>query len=159
MGVTHYTGPVKAGNILNTSGTTLGQNVRNVGFVSMAQTQPITQTTSAGQTAGNFKTDVVLPANSHIIGIQLCVTTAFTGTVDIGTTAGGSELVATQAAPAIGITSSVPGTAGTADATRTARWDDIGTTDVRIWMKWNSGVGAGIGTIVVRYIQAQDTAG
>lgn len=157
MGVTHFTGPVKAGNILNTSGTTLGQNVKNVGFVTMAQALPVTQTTSTGQSTGVYKTDIVLPANSHILGIQLIVTTAWTTgttTVDIGTTAGGAELVSAGAAGTIGVIALSPGS----DATRTAKWDDIGTTDIRVWLKSNGGVGSGVGTLVVRYIQAQDTA-
>ena len=43
MGKTTFTGPIRAGNILDTSGTTLGQNVKNVGSVVMVQTVPITQ--------------------------------------------------------------------------------------------------------------------
>jgi hypothetical protein len=155
MGRTTFTGPIKAGNILNTSGTTIDKDVKNVGFVSMAQAVPITQTTSTGQSAGVFKTDIVLPANSHIIGIQLAVTTAWTTgttTVDIGTTAGGAELVSGGAAGTIGIIALSPGS----DATRTAKWDDI-VTGCRIWVKSNGGVGSGVGTIIVRYIQAQDT--
>jgi len=43
MGTTTFTGPIKAGDILNTSGTTLGDDVANVGFVVMAQSAPVTQ--------------------------------------------------------------------------------------------------------------------
>jgi hypothetical protein len=155
MGKTTFTGPVKAGNIPNTSGTTLGKDVKNVGFVTMAQAVPITQAASTGQSAGVYKTDIVLPANSHIIGIQLAVTTAWTGaasTVSIGTTSGGAELVSLGAGGTIGIIALSPGS----DATRTAKWDDVGTTDIRIWVN-STNTGSGIGTIVVRYIQAQDT--
>jgi hypothetical protein len=45
----------------------------------------------------------------------------------------------------------VPG----ADATRAGAWDDIGTTDKRIWVK-SANTGDGVGTITVRYIQAHD---
>ncbi len=159
MGKTTFTGPVRAGNILNTSGTTLGKDVKNVGSVVMAQQVPVTQAASAGQAAGVYKTDIVLPANSHIIGITLVVTTAWTGaaaTVNVGTTSGGAELAASTDASntgaAIGV---IPLTAG-ANATRVGKWDDIGTTDIRLWLN-STNTGNGVGTLVVRYIQAQDT--
>lgn len=154
MGKTTFTGPIKAGNILQTSGTTVGKDVKNVGFASMAQSQAVTQTTSTGQATGVFKTDLVIPANSHILDIQFCNTVGWSGaaTVDIGYTAGGAEFVATLASPAVGITITNPGT----DATRAGIWDDVGTTDRRIWVK-SSATGSGVGTLSVRYIQAQDT--
>ena len=155
MGKTTFTGPIRAGNILNTSGTTLGQDVRNVGSVVMAQVFAVTQTTTSGQATGVFRTDIVLPANSHILNIQLIVTTAWTTgttTVDVGTTAGGAELVSAGAGGTIGVIGLNPG----ADATRTANWDDTGTSDKRIWIKSNGGVGSGVGTLTVRYIQAHD---
>ena len=155
MGKTTFTGPIRAGNILNTSGTTLGQDVRNVGSVVMAQVFAVTQTTTSGQATGVFRTDIVLPANSHILNIQLMVTTAWTTgttTVDVGTTAGGAELVSAGAGGTIGVIGLNPGS----DATRTANWDDTGTADRRIWIKSNGGVGSGVGTLTVRYVQAHD---
>ena len=38
MGTTTFSGPVKAGTISNTTGTTLGTDVKNTGQVTMAQT-------------------------------------------------------------------------------------------------------------------------
>jgi hypothetical protein len=37
MANTTFSGPVKAGTISNTTGTTVGTNIANVGYVSMAQ--------------------------------------------------------------------------------------------------------------------------
>jgi hypothetical protein len=151
MGKTTFTGPVRAGNILNTSGTTLGQNVKNVGSVVMVQTSPITQ---AG-TAIALGTEVVLPANSHILNIQMLNTVAWAGaatTLSVGETATATELVALTSMP-VGLVALNPGT----DATRTANWDDTGTNDVRIWVK-SANTGTGVGTITVRYIQAHDLA-
>ena len=37
MATTTFSGPVKAGTINNTTGTTVGTNVANTGFVLMAQ--------------------------------------------------------------------------------------------------------------------------
>ena len=151
MGKTTFTGPVRAGNILNTSGTTLGQNVKNVGSVVMVQTFPITQ---AG-TATALGTQIVLPANSHIMNIQMLNTAAWSGaatTLSVGTSATATELCALTAMP-VGLVGMNPGT----DATRTANWDDNGTTDKRIFVL-SANTGTGVGTITVRYIQAHDLA-
>jgi hypothetical protein len=152
MGKTTFTGPIRAGNILNTSGTTLGQNVKNVGSVVMAQHYPITQ----ALTATALATTIVLPANSHILNISLLSLTAWSGaatTVSVGTTATATELVSA------GVTSGVIGVAGFSpgtDATRAANWDDTGTADKRIFVL-SANTGTGVGTLIVRYIQAQDT--
>jgi len=150
MGKTTFTGPIRAGNILDTSGTTLGQNVKNVGSVVMVQTYPITQ----ALTATALGTTIVLPANSHVLNIQMLVTTVWNGattTFSIGTSATATELVVGGAGSAIGLVALNPGT----DATRTANWDDIGTTDKRIFVL-SANTGTGVGTITVRYIQAHD---
>jgi hypothetical protein len=149
MGTTTFTGPIKAGDILNTSGTTLGSDVKNVGFVVMCQTFPITQALSA--TA--YATEIVIPANSHVLNIQMLNTVAWdaTNTLSVGTSATATELVALTAMP-VGLVALNPGT----DATRTGVWDDIGTTDKRIWVK-SANTGVGVGTITVRYLQAHSS--
>ena len=50
MGIVTFTGPIKAGNVLNTTGTTAG-TVKNVGFAMMAQTYSLTQAGTATATA------------------------------------------------------------------------------------------------------------
>jgi len=149
MGIVTFTGPIKAGNVLNTTGTTAG-TVKNVGFVAMAQTVPITQAGSA--TA--YKTAICLPAYSHIMNIQFLTTTAWNGvaaTVSIGTSATSTELVVGQSLGTIGLASAGPG----ADATRTALWSNTGSTDVIIYVL-SANTGAGVGDIIVRYIQAEN---
>lgn len=146
MGKTTFTGPIRAGDILNTSGTTLGKDVKNVGSVVMVQVFPITQ---AG-TATALGTEVVLPANSHIMNIQMLNTVAWTGaalTLSVGTTATATELAALTAMP-VGLVSLTPGALAPA-------WDDIGTTDKRVFVK-SANTGSGVGTLTVRYIQAHD---
>lgn len=150
MGKTTFTGPIRAGNILDTSGTTVGKDVKNVGSVVMVQHVSITQAASA--TA--LGTSIVLPANSHILQIQIATTVAWTGstTISLGTSATATELVAAGSVAAIGINGLLPGT----DATRTANWDDTGTTDKRIFAL-SASTGSGVGTLLVRYIQAHDS--
>lgn len=152
MGKTTFTGPIKAGPILNTSGTTLGKDVKNVGFVVMVQVYHFTQ----ADCATALGTSVVLPANSHILNIQTLTTTAWNGaatTMSIGTSETATEISALTAV-AVGLTSFSPGT----DATRAGVWENTGdTTDVRIWVK-AANTGTGVSSLTVRYIQAHDIA-
>lgn len=153
MSVVTFTGPIKAGDVLNTTGTTAG-TIKNVGFVMMAQTAPVTQagTYSAGSTG--TATTIVIPANSHIVQIQMLATVAWasSGTISIGTSAtGANQLVAATAISSIGVTGLTPGT----DATRTALWSNTGTTDVILYVL-SSQNAAGTGDLVVRYIQAEN---
>lgn len=149
MGTTTFTGPIKAGDVLDTTGTTAG-SVKNVGFVMMAQTVPVTQAGTTTATA----TSICIPAYSHIVQIQLLNTVAWSGAssnISIGTSATSNELVSAQTAGAIGINALTPGT----DATRSAKWSNVGTSDVIIYAL-SANTGAGVGDLVVRYIQAEN---
>lgn len=149
MSTTTFTGPIKAGDVLNTTGTTAG-TVKNVGFVEMAQFVAVTQSATAAATT------IVIPANSLITSIDLFVTTAWssattTYTISVGTSATATELVAATNANAVGKLSLTPGT----DATKTALWLNVGTTDDIIYVLSGApGATPGAGTLVVRYIQA-----
>ena len=149
MAATHFTGPIQAGDVLDTTGSTVGL-LKNVGTVVTAQQAAITQSTTAAATA------IVIPANSTIVSIDLFVTIAWssattTYTVSVGTSATATELVAASNVNAVGRQALNPGT----DATKTATWLNVGTSDVQIWV--DSGAPdtiPGEGTLVVRYIQA-----
>ena len=149
MSTTTFTGPIKAGDVLNTTGTTAG-TVKNVGFVEMVQFAAVTQSATAAATT------IVIPANSLITSIDLFVTAAWTSatttyTISVGTSATATELVAATNANAIGFLSLTPGT----DATRTGVWLNTGTTDDIIYVLSGAlSATAGTGTLVVRYIQA-----
>lgn len=151
MGKTHFSGPIKAGPIQNTSGTTVGRNVKNVGDVVLVQEAAVTQ---AG-TATAATTGIVIPANSQIIDIKLFSTTAWTGaatTISIGTSATSTELVsAGVTSGAIGVVSLTPGT----DATRTGKWINVGTSDVAVYAL-SANTGSGVGNLVVTYIQSNN---
>jgi hypothetical protein len=69
MGTTTFSGPLKAGTIKDTTGTTVGTNVANVGYSVMAQSAVLdiagaTTTTTIGY----------VPANSQVISVVLSVT-------------------------------------------------------------------------------------
>ena len=71
MGTTTFSGPIKAGTIRDTTGSSVGTNVANTGFVLMAQSAVVdiagtTATTSVG----------VIPANSKVSEVVLNVVQA-----------------------------------------------------------------------------------
>ena len=145
MGQSTLSGPVRAGTIPNTTGTTLGVDVANVGYMVMAQSAVFTQASGA--------TTIVIPANSQILSISVNVTTHFTGvatTFGVGTTASATFFTAAGALDgvAFGILAAAPGD----DATRAANWVDVGTTDRKIAVTATN-TGSGTGVITVQYIQ------
>jgi len=86
MGTTTFTGPIKAGNILNTSGTTIGTDVTNVGYVIMSQSATVNQATNVSS-AGVYKTNIVLPKGSQVLRIDVFKTAAWSGaaqTINVG---------------------------------------------------------------------------
>ena len=146
MANTTFSGPIRAGDIRDTTGTTLGVDVANVGQVVMAQSAALTQASGA--------TNIVVPANSQIVEITIYVTTAWDGvasTMGVGTTALATKFTAASAVAGgtVGIVSVTPGT----DATRTGAFIDVGSTDVKIAVT-STNTGNGVGVITVRYIQA-----
>lgn len=151
MATSTFTGPVKAGDVLNTTGSTPG-SLRNVGTLVAAQSYAVSQT--ATETA--VGTTIVIPANSTIVAIDLFVTTAWssattTYTISVGTSSTATELVAATNANAVGRLALTPGT----DATKTGLWINVGTSDVQIFVKSGAHNSTdGVGTLVVRYIQA-----
>jgi hypothetical protein len=153
MGTSSFSGPIKIGPIKFTTGTTLGENIANVGTAVTVQSEAITQAASTGQSAGVYQTSIVIPAGSLIHDIKLYVTTAWTGaatTLGVGTTALATKFTAAGAVAGgtIGAVSVNPGT----DATRTAAFVNVGTADNRIVIT-SSNTGSGAGTLVVTYVQ------
>ena len=150
MGTTTFTGPITAGDVLDTTGSTAG-SVKNVGYVQMAQCVAITQSATAAATT------ICIPANSLIVSITALTTTAFTGAstgLNVGTSATSTELVAAAnfLLNAVGYFSATPGT----DGTRTANWIDVGVNDVIIYVKAaNAPSGStGAAVLTVEYLQA-----
>jgi hypothetical protein len=161
MGTTTFTGPIKAGNVLQSDGTgnlagVGGYNgTANVGFAVMAQSQAITQATN-GTDAGVFTTDIVIPADSQILSITLTVSTIWSGaasTLGIGTTASATALTAAGAVAGgtKGIVSASPGTVDAA----IANWTDVGSTDIQVLVT-STNTGTGVGVLTVTYIQSNN---
>jgi len=85
MGTTTFSGPIKAGTIKNTTGTTVGDNVKNTGQVVMSQSIMIDSQVAAGTTTYNVG---VIPDNSQLLGVTIRVAIASnaggTATVSVG---------------------------------------------------------------------------
>lgn len=159
MAETVFTGPIKAGNVLDSdgSGTLAGSGgssgIKNVGYAVMAQSEVITQATN-GSSAGVYTTGIVIPADSQILSITLLVTTAWTGaasTLGIGTTASATALTAATAV-AGGTKGLVTASPGTVDAA-IANWKDVGATDIQVKVT-SANTGSGVGVLTVTYIQS-----
>lgn len=143
MGTTTFSGPIKAGSIKDTTGTTVGSDIANVGSVVMAQSEEV------NQVATTDTTNIVIPANSQIVNISLVCSTAWdaTETVKVGDTTDVDQYTTTLTAPGIGNNQMAPSTAAMA-----GNWKDIGSTDSRIVVT-NSATGSGVGVLTVQYIQ------
>lgn len=149
MGATHFSGPLMAGSVLDTTGNTPG-TVKNVGSAILAQSAAITQAGTATAAA----TGIAIPANSHIVAIDVLATAGWSGnakTISIGTSATSTELVSGGNLAAVGLAALTPGT----DATRTGNWIDVGASDVLIYAL-SANTGDGVGVITVSYVQAED---
>jgi hypothetical protein len=145
MATTTFSGPIKAGTIKDTIGTTVGTNVANTGFVTMAQSIIVDIT---GASALNQRVAIV-PANSQIIDVILNVTTANTdtgaATVSVGTAADANAFLDAVNVKALGTTH------GTLDTEAT----NVGTTDLEVLADFTgaTGDGTGAGTVTVMYLQ------
>lgn len=154
MGTTTFTGPITAGNIIDTTGTTVGTDVSNVGYVVMAQSATVKQATNVSS-AGVYQTTVTIPAGSQIISINIMATAAWSGvatTINVGTNSTATQL-AVAADNDLGATKGLKTIIPGDDATRAGKWIDVGTSDIQIWTK-STNTGTGVGVITVTYLQA-----
>lgn len=148
MGTTTFSGPIKAGNIYNTTGTTVGTDVRNVGQVLMAQSAVIDIVGASANTAV-----AVIPANSQIVDCILNVTTANDDTnaaaVTVGITGNTNAFVPSTSVKSLGTTRGTIETVGT----------DVGSSDIQVnaYFTATDGDGAnGAATVTVIYLQANN---
>ena len=146
MGTTTFSGPVKAGTIKDTTGTTVGTDVTNVGSVVMAQSAVID---IIGADALDQRVAVV-PANSQIIDVILNVTTvnndSGTATVAVGSSDDADAFLPATNVKALGTTR------GTLDTEAT----DVGATDLEVVADFVAGTedgSTGAATVTVLYIQ------
>lgn len=162
MGTTTFSGPIKAGTIKNTTGTTVGSDIANVGTLVSIQSMATTQAAQASSPA----TTIVVPANSTILRLAVLVTVGGTSTTtggfgwdnndaainiaDPDALTGGTQ-VQTSTRGFIAVTN--PGS----NVGRIENWITTGTTDKRILFTPGA-TGDGEYVIVVEYAQAINAA-
>ena len=148
MGTTTFSGPIKAGTIKETTGTTVGTDMKNTGQVVMAQTHAISL---AGGALAAVASDIIIPANSQIIDCVFDIITAANTSTNISVGFVGGAATALVNAYTIGTTAGrqYPETkAGGALA-----WEDIGTSDQRLNFTNSAATNAGEVRITVLYQQ------
>jgi hypothetical protein len=146
MATTNFSGPITAGQIRNTTGTTLGENIKNIGQVLMSQSVIV-------DIIGASHLDqvcAVIPANSQIVDVILNVTTVNndtgTATVSVGTVADADAFLATVDAKTLATTH------GTLDTEAT----NVGATDIQVLADFTGSNGdgtTGAATVTVLYMQ------
>ena len=149
MATTTFSGPIKAGTISNTTGTTVGTNVKNVGQVLMSQSFSFAYGTEGAAT----DTNVVIPANSQIVSVDVNVETAFNDSgndlLEVGSSADTDLYINDVSIAAIG--KIALGTAALC-----ANWKDIGTSDIKVGYIYNGAnndASAGAATVTINYLQ------
>ena len=148
MGITTFSGPIKAGTLKETTGTTLGSDVKNTGQVVMAQTSLIDL--SGGALAAEATT-VVIPANSQIIDIVLDAVVASSGStnISIGDSVGGAATLLNT----FSLTSAVGRRYPLTEAGGTLAWSDVGTADLKLTVTNSASTSAGSLRFTVLYQQ------
>ena len=146
MATTNFSGPITAGQIRNTTGTTLGENIKNIGQVLMSQSVIVD---IIGASHLN-QVCAVIPANSQIVDVILNVTTVNndtgTATVSVGTTADADAFISALDMKTLATTH------GTLDTEAT----NVGTTDIQVLADFTGANGdgtTGAATVTVMYIQ------
>lgn len=146
MATTTFSGPIKTGTIRDTTGTTVGTNVANVGSVVMAQSAA-PNITGASQLNQRM---AIVPANSQIVDVILNVTT-------VGNDGGAAVISVGTAADANAFldgvnTKALATTHGMLDTEAT----NVGTTDLEVLADFTGANGdgtTGVATVTVMYIQ------
>ena len=153
MATTTFSGPIKAGTIKNTTGTTLGSNVKNTGQVVMAQTFSTGTDLAGGASAAN-NTTVVIPANSQIIDCVIDCPTAMgnaTAVLSVGDTVGGNATFINTFS--ITVASGAGRKYPTTEAGGALAWADTGTADKKLTWTTTGATDAGEIRVTILYQQ------
>ena len=153
MANTTFSGPIRAGNIRNTIGTTVGTDVANVGYVVMCQD---TVQSLAGGALVAVATDIVIPANSKIVDIIVDLVAAANATtnISVGQVGGGATTFVNALASGTTVGIKALGVSGGG----TLEWGNIGYSDLRLNVTASAATNAGSVRITVLYAQAYNTA-
>ena len=148
MGTTTFSGPIKAGTIKETTGTTVGTDMKNTGQVVMAQTHAVNL---AGGALAAVASNIIIPANSQIIDCVFDIITAANTTTNISVGFVGGAATALVNAYTIGTDAGrqYP----TTKAGGALAWEDIGTSDQRLNFTNSAATNAGECRVTILYQQ------
>ena len=108
MAQTTFNGPIIAGNIRNTTGYTVGENVKNTGQVVMSQSILINAAVAAGTTTYDVG---VLPKNSQLltatIRVAIVSNSGTSATVSVGKTSSAAFFIAATDVKTLGETTAL----------------------------------------------------
>ena len=151
MASTTFSGPIKAGTIKETTGTTLGSNIKNTGQVVMAQTFAVSL---AGGAVAAAVQDVVIPAKSQIVDCVIDFITAANTTtnISVGDTVGGASTILNTFASGTTAGRKYP----TTEAGAALAWEDVGDSDIRLTFTSSASTNAGEVRITILYQQNTD---
>ena len=150
MGTTTFSGPIKAGTINETTGTTLGSNVKNTGHVTMVQGKDVAVTGATANT--NI---AVIPANSQILFVHVDVTEVSNdtnaATFSVGTTSNATAFTAAANLKALGRTSQ--------SAAALGLMSNVGASDIKVVGVFTGTDGDGnTGAVTTSVTYAQDNS-
>ena len=149
MATTTFSGPIKAGTIRNTTGTTLGTDVANVGSVVMSQSSD-TELTHATTTATAL--GIIIPANSQILSMTIIVESLFTGSSTTTIAVGNGSGDATDVSAATNVSATATSAAMSPAAVDV--WTNTGTSEVDLYgITIANSASAGSARITVQYVQ------
>jgi len=153
MATTTFSGPIKAGTIRNTTGTTLGTDIKNTGQVVMSQT--FSADLSSGAISADV-TNVVIPANSQIIDVVIDQITAANTTTNysIGDTVGGAATIVNTYASGTDAGRKYP----TTQAGGALAWEDVGSADLRLTVTSSAVTSSGEVRFTILYSQNNNLA-
>ena len=153
MATTTFLGPIKAGTIRNTTGTTLGTDIKNTGQVVMSQT--VALDLSSGAVSAET-TNVVIPANSQIIDVVIDQITAANTTTNysIGDTVGGAATILNTYASGTTAGRKYP----TTEAGGALAWEDVGSADLRLTLTSSATTTSGEVRFTILYSQNNNLA-
>ena len=148
MAQTTFSGPILAGTIKNTTGTTVGTDMKNTGQVVMAQSHAVDL---SGGALAAVASNVIIPANSQIIDCVFDIITAANTSTDISVGFVGGAATALVNAHTIGTTAGrqYP----TTKSGGALAWEDIGTSDQRLNFTNSAATNAGEVRITILYQQ------
>jgi hypothetical protein len=148
MGFTTISGPLRAGTVSTTSGTTPGL-IRNTGVVQLVQSVTLGFASINASLTG---TAFVLPAGAILHSLTFFTTSTFSGATTVKLSIGATDLVA--ATTVTGPSNPAAMTGATASNAVTSLWTNVGATDAIVtYTATGSGLTTGSVTLVCVYAQ------